>query len=482
MFKIITALFISFTLLLSNAFSIQEKEKSLDEQIDTFLTTQKEKYQLPALVMALVKNDKIIYSKALGYADIEKKTPMTIDSKFPIMSITKTLTATHMMQLWEKGKLRLDDNIETFVPEFKVKNAEGRPANTTLLQLSMHKAGLVRNAGADINYFMATDRWYLSDGKEEMQWFISNKELLAALENMEMAYPAYHFVPFGRHYSNAGYALLGMALQKINGENITQIIKKNILLPLKMNQSGFINEKGITSQLANGYVISWKSKKPLQTPKPKPDAENTVIAAGGMYSTARDMARYITFQLEKSQRFDSILTNQSKNMMHSLNIGWSYTYYPAFSLVSHDGAFLGYRSHMAFSPEHNVGWIVFINSNSQQGAESGLNFYSFNSKIAQLLKKTIINQNETQLDNDTIIGIYRINGGEETLEIKQGENGLYTTYLKDLLDDPTLKPAGGNKFYVKGKGTHNIAYTFTYSDKMEKVVLNMGPFKWYKVI
>ncbi len=452
---------------------------SIKLELTKYLNQQKEKYQLPSLVLVLVQGDSIIYSKALGYADVEKKLPATIDSKYPIMSITKTFTATVLMQLYEEGKLSLYDKVETYIPEYQVKTENGNKANTNLFQLSIHSSGLGRNSGVDFPYFNSSNRWYLSNGQEELKWFVTNKELLASLKELKLEYPAYHFYPFSRHYSNTGYALLSIALERINNKSITKSIEENILHPLGMFNTGFINEKNISNKLAKGYAQSWKDDKLLKVPTIDVDKNNTVIGAGGLYSTGRDMSKYISFQLSNNKHKE-VLSQFSKNKMYSLRIGWSYSYYYPFSLITHDGAFMGYRSHMAFNPDKGIGWIVFINKNGQQSGENGMSFRKLNSKMVELLYDSKNNNTEV-INYEKYVGTYKAIGGKEVIEIKKDAKGLYSTHLNDLIDNTYLEPNGYHSFIVKGNGDHKTYYKFIIDKNQRVISLKLGPFVWNKI-
>lgn len=454
---------------------------STELELSNFLVQQKETYQLPSLVFALVSGDSMIYSKALGFMDMGKQVPATIDSKYPIMSISKTFTATHLMQSVEKGSLSLMDNIATYIPEYQVKRENGTKASTNFLQLSTHRSGLGRNTGVDYAYFYSSDRWYLSNGQEELTWFATNEELLTSLHDLILEYPAYDFTPFGRHYSNIGFALLAIALERINKTSITQSIEQDLLEPLGMMHSGFICDKGVLPQLAKGYVPSSQNEEWLTVPPIDVDKNNTVMGAGGLYSTARDMGKYIAFQLGAIPH-QNILSRESVRMMHTLEIGWSNDYYYPFSLVRHEGAMLGYRSNMAFNPDMQVGWVVFMNKHSQQQAERALNFYEFNSTIAQLIHTSIKPDEKEQSDLATYIGTYTIMGGHDMIDIRIDNKGLYSSYLNDVIDDPYLIPTGKHSFKVEGDGSHETHYQFILDNKHQIRALKLGPFIWNRMI
>ena len=112
--------------------------------------------------MAIIHDQEIIFSEALGYTDLEQKTPATIDSKYPVLSVTKTFTATMFMQLVETNKIGLQDDVRKYVPEYGLTSSSGEKSGTKLLQLATHTSGLPRNSPADIRFAKQIDGWMLT--------------------------------------------------------------------------------------------------------------------------------------------------------------------------------------------------------------------------------------------------------------------------------------------------------------------------------
>jgi hypothetical protein len=141
----------------------------------------KNRYHSPSIVVVIVHDKKIIFSDARGYVDIENKVPATIDSKYPILSVTKTFTATMLMQLVERNITTLDDDTRKYVPEFKA-NFNLDKNRTTLFQLATHTSGLPRNSPADINFTKQVDRWLLA-GTDYATIETRNKKRISSIVN-----------------------------------------------------------------------------------------------------------------------------------------------------------------------------------------------------------------------------------------------------------------------------------------------------------
>lgn len=139
----------------------KQVDDSIARKLNNVISDFKNKFQSPSVVVCLVQDKDIIFSSALGYTDLERKTPATIDAQYPIMSVSKTFTTTMLMQLAERGVVGLNDDVRKYVPEYKVKTSSGEMAHTTLLQLATHTSGLPRNSPADVTFTISWDKWVM---------------------------------------------------------------------------------------------------------------------------------------------------------------------------------------------------------------------------------------------------------------------------------------------------------------------------------
>jgi CubicO group peptidase (beta-lactamase class C family) len=93
---------------------------SIVEKLNKAIADFQTKQHCPGMAVAVVKENDIIYNHTLGYTDLDNKTPVTIDTRFPIMSVTKTFTATMLVQLAERGVVSMHDKVTKYIPEYKV--------------------------------------------------------------------------------------------------------------------------------------------------------------------------------------------------------------------------------------------------------------------------------------------------------------------------------------------------------------------------
>ena len=425
----------------------------------------KNRFHTPSIVVAIIHEKEIIFHESLGYIDLENKIAATIDSKYPILSVTKTFTATMLMQLLQRNIVDLDDDVKKYVPEFRGNSDLPGKSGTTLFQLATHTSGLPRNTQADINFTKQVDSWLVAGTNISTLDPATNPELLKSLKFIKKEYPEYQFLsPNDRHYSNLGYSLLGIALERVAKTDYADYIINNICKPLKMNNSGFGTETSGNNIIAKGYYYTDSTRGFIKAPVFK---ANAAIYAGGMFSTARDLAKYISFQFDQALPANKILSEKNRAMMQALKIGWK----PSYPFVLHEGAMVGYRCQVIFNPEIKVGWVILTNT-------SNFDFSGLNNNISRLILPVYNKKPVTDLKKYT--GTYILAGGYDSLKIYLKNDSLYSTYLQDVLFESPLISTGNNKFKGQGKGNYSIGYDFISNDKSEINVLNLGQLMWEK--
>jgi CubicO group peptidase (beta-lactamase class C family) len=440
-------LYLFLLVLIIGAGSVQGQDRIDDTtgvKLRKAIENLKEKYRCPGVSVAIVHEDNIVYDLSLGYTDLENKTAVTMDSKFPVMSITKTFTATMLMQLREKGVVKLDDPVKKYIPEYTVS------PTTTLFQLATHNSGLPRNSPADMSFTISLDEWMLNGGKGAIKGFATDQELLRSLRSLKLEYPPFDYIhPNDRHYSNMGYELLGIALERAAKEEYTAYVIHHICQPLGMTHTGFLNDPGIRQGVAKGYRYNAGHQDSL----PFFDL-NSAIYAGGLYSTAGDLCKFISSQW----------TGESQAMMRQLKIAWK----PAFPYVLHEGGLPGYRSIIVFNPETKLGWVILTNGND-------VDFNEINGSLAEIAGAVYKKRGKTGLTQYT--GKYKLPGGYGDLTMSLRNDSLYSTYL---LPDKALTPDGGLRWKAEGSNGHSIGYEFVGDGNGKITALKLGQFVWYK--
>lgn len=246
----------------------EENTKIVSYKLDSLLKRINKRHDFHGAVL-VAKNNKIVYQNHIGYADFRKKASLNQASIFQLASVSKQFTAAAILQLKEKGKLKLTDTVNFYFPEFPYRNI-------TIKNLLNHTAGLP-------NYFwIAENEW----NKEKPP---TNKDLMNALPNSK----AQRFFRPGRNfdYSNTGYFVLASIVEKISGLSFQDYLKQNIFDPLEMNDSfvfSFQNDSVRKNQL-----IGYRLHRGWRHLKIKNNVNDAIVGDKNVYSTPKDLFKWI---------------------------------------------------------------------------------------------------------------------------------------------------------------------------------------------
>jgi len=323
--------------------------------IDAWLEAQQAYDHLPGISVGIVKDQELIWSKAYGVSDVKKKIPATTETIYSICSITKLFTSIGIMQLYEQGKLRLDDSLSTILPDRNVRQQFNDSGPITIRGLLTHSSGLPRES--DFPY------WTGPDFK-----FPTKKELDEKIPNQQTLYPASTYF----QYSNLGMTLLGEVIEKLSGQPYEVYIEENILKPLRLrNTHSRLPRELLGSKLATGY--SSLNRQGTRDLVPMFDTQG-IQAAAGYSSTVDDLAQFASWQFRLlSHGGKEILTAASlKDMqrVHWVDPDWKVHWGLGFvvfqhggkTLAGHWGACPGYRSLLIVEPKEKLAFIVLINA------------------------------------------------------------------------------------------------------------------------
>ena len=232
------------------------------------LLTRYAMYGLSGTVL-IVQNDQIVFHKAFGLADIERKQPNTLATIYDAGSIAKTFTATAILQLESAGKLKTVDAISKYLGEFPADKAA-----ITIHHLLSHTSGLKLDA-QDVGITPVT-------APDEFLTKVKEAPLLSA--------PGEKY-----SYSNLGYGLLSVIIERVSGENWHAYVRKNILKPAGLLQTMLYGDT--SPKLAHGYLGNDEEDLQLEEPLrlERPDSyvwRKYSIGAGGIFSTPGDLYKW----------------------------------------------------------------------------------------------------------------------------------------------------------------------------------------------
>jgi N-acyl-D-amino-acid deacylase len=264
-------------------------------KVDDLMVLMVTKFKLPGAVLAVARDGKLLYARGFGYADVDKKEEMKADALFRISSISKPFTAVAIMQLIDRGKLKLDDKVMTVLglkpppPRFKF---DERWKKITIRHLLEHRAGWDSNRSRDPLFYsplVVRDmgaRFHPATPALTIQWMLR--------QPLDFD-PGEKFV-----YSNFGYCLLGRVIEKLTKKKYEEHVKKEVLAPLgitRMRQG-----RSLLAYRAKGEVRYHSDKKmgailgpELGRPAPIPYGGfclETMDSASGWLASASDLVRF----------------------------------------------------------------------------------------------------------------------------------------------------------------------------------------------
>ena len=332
--------------------------------LERFIFDKMASSRLPGLSLAIVEGDRVSYSRGFGQRDLANGLPATPDTLYSIGSVTKSFTALAVMQLAERGLLDPRDPVDRFLP-FDI-----RPMGEAirLEHLLSHSSGIPALAYSEalISHANGTGgRWLPIAGPDDILTFMDG-----AGEWAESA-PGERWA-----YSNEGYALLGLIVEKVSGQSYSDYLRENILAPLGMERT-FLNRSQVEAEAdkAVPYVLA-----PGEQPRPGHYLYRRIRSEGGLISSVSDLARYVAMFLAQGAGVASPATVEalarprvsgpqlSSGVLDSgeeATRGWGYGLVSdellGRKLVGHGGNVLVSTAHLAFLPEERLGVAVLAN-------------------------------------------------------------------------------------------------------------------------
>lgn len=357
-------------------FTDPDRRKKIDTAfpaIDALVEAEVLAQKLPGAVLGVVVDGELVYAKGFGVADLQTKARPDADTVYRIGSITKSFTALTTLALRDEGTLTLDEPLARFIPEAGGLVYPTRDAPPiTLRQILTHTSGLPRLGRFD----------YTRQDHE-----LSEEEITRSLSGF-----ALDSAPGSKQlYSNLGYGLLGIAIAHAAHTPLRALIGKKVLEPLGMTSTSWDHAGMPASRLATPYTRSlFGALVPTFTWK-----LGASEGAGGLYSTLRDMGRYVAFQLAayppRSASDNGPIRRSSVREAHfnalrsgglhverredatpgesivtastgAYGYAWSVAETCDFDrIVRHNGAVAGFAATLSFLPESGVGVIALTN-------------------------------------------------------------------------------------------------------------------------
>jgi len=388
--------------------------------VDKFFQEEMSKTHIPGGVISVVKDGKLFFAKGYGYANVEKKIPVVADKTlFRVASLSKLFTATAAMQLYERGMLQLDGEVNQYLTDFQLENPYPEPVKVAQLMThtdgtSQRRIGLAARTAQEMQPLGE----YLADHMPPVFW------------------------PPGKlyNYSSHSSALLGYLVQKISGLPFVQYIDKNIFQPLNMPRSAFVQPPPppLAEDLAVGYQYQNGNFNPV------PYLYLNIAPAASVHTTAIDMAHFAIAHLQLG-RYENArilkpdpvrLMHQTHFTQHPLLPGTAYGFHERLEngirSLTHLGSLRGYSSSLTLLNDQNIG--IFTATNSFAGIHGKFlsQFFERYFPVTTPARQQPLSLPQKQLNRFT--GIYRdleyprdtfakVSAPFKHIKIEKGDNG-----------------------------------------------------------
>jgi CubicO group peptidase (beta-lactamase class C family) len=445
--------------------NISDYSKQISE-IETKVEKRRQELGIPGMSLVIVKDGQIIFIKGFGYKDLENKIPVTPDTQFAIGSITKSFTGLSVLMSADEGKLALEDSPKKYLTYFKMKDVE-TDKNITIRDLMDHSSGLNR-----------TDLAMLT-GK------LNRRELIqVAGEAQPMAKLNQKFF-----YNNIMFSAAGEIVATVQKQPWESFVQKRIFAPLGMNNSAMSIAQMIkTKDFSFGYEYNSDTKVTTKFPinlavRPL----DGVAAAGAITSSARDMAKWLNFTINKGEFDGKRLVSEkgfaewvkpqnkiSPNDNLSYSLGWFLKDFNGLQGIGHGGNVPGFTSWMAMIPEKKLGFVMLSNvSNTPFGDE-----------LTSIVLNAFLDKKETSQPNNSVsvspekeVGKYRFEQAGVDVEVKMQDAKLVAIVPEQPVYE--LQNIGGRKYKLSNAPA---GFFVTFSDDSLLFEQPQGNVKMSKII
>ena len=342
----------SFAVVLILAFAIipahaQTLSTDLQQKIDKLATDTLDRTGVPSASVAIVRNGRVVYTKAYGDARLAPKTPATPEMRYSIGSISKQFTATAILLLQEQGKLSLNDKVAKFIPNLT------RANEVTIRQLLSHTSGY-------------QDYWPQDYVMPMMLKPVTAQKILDGWARIPL-----DFEPGTKwQYSNTNYVIAGVIVEKASGMSLLQFLSQKVFTPLGMKSVMNIDQEKLTETDPAGYLRY--ALGPLR-PAPK-EGQGWLFAAGELAMPAADLAKWdisiIDQKLMKPSSYREFATDTllKNGLSTHYGLGVDVNSQAGHRALSHGGEVSGFTAQNVVFPDEKVAVVVLTNQDAVSAA------------------------------------------------------------------------------------------------------------------
>ncbi|MBV7338207.1 class A beta-lactamase-related serine hydrolase [Chloroflexi bacterium TSY] len=328
--------------------------QNITNAVDNLINQIVESHGLAGIAVGIVKESKTIYARGFGVRDINTQEPVTKSSLFPIASVTKTFTATAVMQRIEQYDIQIDTPFVEYLPYFQLEDERYR--QITIRQLLTHTGGLPRGE----NY------WDEPDFQPEVDDDALERHLRSLAGARLIHTPGEKFA-----YSNLDFEILGDVIAKVSGQSFESYMAEHILQPLDMHQSTFF-KPDVDSPLATTPHVH--APQPMVSPvypyhrahAPQSCLHSNVTEMCNWMTAHLNRGTFQNRQLLNGTTYDLcwhpyVLVNDGEPPTY-MGLSWFIGEHRGHRTVSHPGDEIGFRAVIILLPKQELGVVVLVNS------------------------------------------------------------------------------------------------------------------------
>ncbi|MCB4781788.1 MAG: beta-lactamase family protein, partial [Sulfurovum sp.] len=325
-----------------------DKYAYVKEYMRWYIKEQMNDKDLVGLSVALVDDQKIVWSEGFGYADKEKGIKATPQTRYRAGSITKLFTDMAVMKLVEEGKMDIDKPFKTYLPEFSIKSRFGSTDNITPRNIMTHHSGLPSEW---------LDKMFSENPLPYTEHVnVIHDEYVATKPNTVFS------------YSNLGLTLLGHSVEKVSGIKYADVVKQTLFMPLDMKHSDL--KMALSGENASKSYSKGKETKELSIGE---------VPAGALNTSVEDLAHlamminangtYKNHQVLKASTLKKMFTVQNANVPLDVGFEIGLGYFIDSTLLGkkdkvyhHGGAVISQNAFFCVSPHSKLGVVVMSNN------------------------------------------------------------------------------------------------------------------------
>ena len=342
-------------------------------EIEKFLQSLIDTGGIPGITIAITNGQDIIYSKGFGVTNVETKEKLEPKHIFHIASISKTFTATAVMQLFERGKIDITKPLITYLPYFKLKDE--RYKIITIKQMLNHTSGM-----PDIEDY-EWDKAISDEGAAE-------RYIRSLADSSLVSEPGTEY-----HYSNIAFDIMADLIAKVSGMPFEKYVKENILTPLEMNESSFYYPEIKKSLRTSPHLGNPLRVSPIypynRMHAPSSTLNSNVLEMSHWAIANMNEGKYKAIQILSPTTHAMMMTptfTTNKERKISIGLGWFMYSYKGITNCEHGGSDDGYKSLLTLIPEKQIGIIILCNLEE-------IRMYDTRNKIRDILLEYERNRN-----------------------------------------------------------------------------------------